>query len=289
MLGKTRIAPTPSGYLHQGNLFSFTLTWLMARKAGLQILLRIDDMDRARYRSQYVEDIFRSLEALGIDYDEGPQSINDFEKNWSQEKRLPLYNSALKQLQEANQLFACTCSRKDILAHSPANIYPGTCLHKKLNLEGEQRAWRWKNHLETIHIRAWEQKDYQQKLPPEMHYPVLKSKAGYPAYQLSSVIDDLHFGISYIVRGEDLRNSSLLQLAIAENAFFSDFKSIRFHHHPLKMLAGEKLSKSQGAPAALLYRDQNAKQALIDDLSQYLHLPKGANNLRELLDLYRVA
>ena len=289
MLGKTRIAPTPSGYLHQGNLFSFALTWLMARKEGLPILLRIDDMDRDRYRRQYVEDIFRSLEALGIDYDEGPESINDFEKNWSQEKRLPLYNSALKQLQEANQLFACTCSRKEILAQSPANIYPGSCLNKKLNLDGEQRAWRWKNHLNTIQVSAWEQKDFQRKLAPEMQYPVLKSKAGFPAYQLSSVIDDLHFGISHIVRGEDLRNSSLLQLALAENVVFSDFKSIRFHHHPLKMLAGEKLSKSQGAPAALLYRDKNAKQALIDDLSIYLPLPKGAQNLKQLLDLYRVA
>jgi len=289
MLGKTRIAPTPSGYLHQGNLFSFALTWLMARKEGLQILLRIDDMDRARYRSHYVEDIFRSLEALGIDYDEGPESIDEFEKNWSQENRRALYNEALTQLKETNQLFACTCSRKDILAHSPVNIYPGTCLHKKLNLEGEKRAWRWKNHLNTIRVSAWEQKDFQQKLPPEMLYPVLKSKAGFPAYQLSSVIDDLHFGISHIVRGDDLRSSSLLQIALAQSQGWQNFTQIRFHHHPLKTIQNQKLSKSQDAPAAEVYTNPKALPKLLEDLSQYLHLPKGAQNLRELLNLYRIA
>ena len=108
MIPKTRLAPTPSGYLHRGNLFSFALTWLLARKDGLQILLRIDDMDRARFRPEYLEDIFRSLDSLGINYDEGPSGPDDFHSRWSQMHRRELYDYALSQMRQDQLLFACT-------------------------------------------------------------------------------------------------------------------------------------------------------------------------------------
>lgn len=288
MVGKTRLAPTPSGYLHRGNLFSFALTWLMARKEGLKLLLRIDDLDRARFRLAYLEDIFRSLEALGMEYDEGPQGVDDFEKNWSQKHRRDLYDAHLKEMRLNDELFACDCSRKAILQKSPENIYPGTCLHKDLSFDSGPKAWRWKKAAGDVLIRGWHQANRQEKLAPEMYYPILKSKAAYPAYQLSSVIDDLHFNISHIVRGEDLWDSSAVQMTLAESQQWDHFTSIRFHHHPLKLIAGQKLSKSQNAPSALIYKQAKNLQPLIDDLSDYLHLPKGAQNLKELLALYRL-
>ena len=69
---KFRYAPTPSGFLHEGNICNFLLVWVLARASGGKILLRIDDLDRERFRKPYLEDIFRKLDSLGLDYDEGP-------------------------------------------------------------------------------------------------------------------------------------------------------------------------------------------------------------------------
>src|SRR5262245_28324997 len=92
---KTRIAPTPSGYLHIGTILSFSLTAGLARREGASILLRIDDLDRERVQAEYVEDIFETLRFLGIPWDEGPTDAEDFARNWSQMRRLLLYRKAL--------------------------------------------------------------------------------------------------------------------------------------------------------------------------------------------------
>lgn len=285
-----RIAPTPSGYLHHGNLFSFALTWLMAKKDGLSILLRIDDLDQARYRSSFLEDIFRSLEALGIDYDMGPQGVEDFEKNWSQQKRLDLYNQALEQLKDHDKLFACDCSRKEIILQSPGGTYPKTCLNKGKSFADPNIAWRWKKSQQKVLLKPWRQTPPQENsFSPSMAYPVLRTKDGRPAYQMASLMDDLHFGVSHIVRGADLLDSSFVQLGLAEELKEQDFKSIHFHHHPLVLDGKEKLSKSKAAPAAEIYRDKAALKDLLNSLSDYLHLPKGQGNLMDLLEAYRVA
>ena len=95
---KTRIAPTPSGLLHEGNGISFLLTYALARAYEGQILLRIDDLDAERMRLAYLDDIFRTLDWLGIEWDEGPSSVADFQQNWSQHHRLDLYQNALDTL-----------------------------------------------------------------------------------------------------------------------------------------------------------------------------------------------
>ncbi|MGL4369957.1 MAG: glutamate--tRNA ligase family protein, partial [Spirochaetota bacterium] len=84
---RTRIAPTPSGYLHLGNIYSFTLTWLAAKMTGASIVLRIDDLDSGRRRTEYIDDIFRVLELAGISCDAGPAGTEDFLKNHSQHTR----------------------------------------------------------------------------------------------------------------------------------------------------------------------------------------------------------
>src|SRR5687768_9291602 len=121
---KTRIAPTPSGYLHLGNALSMLVTAEFAKRYGCSILLRIDDIDQQRIRKEYIEDIFDTLKFLGIKWEEGPQTYEDYTNNFSQIKRLDIYNSALEQLKNSGRVFACTCSRSDLRD----GIYPGTCL-----------------------------------------------------------------------------------------------------------------------------------------------------------------
>lgn len=241
---RLRYAPTPSGYLHIGNALNFRLNWLVARRNSGKILLRIDDIDAERKRPEYVADIFESLEWLGLDWDEGPglssseavtssyrltMMVADFEKNWSQHQRLPLYVKVLKKLRDTGLLFACRKSRRDLAPFDAA--YPPEFRQQNLSLDEPDVAWR----IAT---------------PPGFPLPdfVVRRRDGLPAYQVASLADDLHFGITHIVRGADLEASTTAQRFLAECLGEQSFLNIQFLHHPLLTDAsGEKLSKSAGS------------------------------------------
>src|ERR1700719_4550756 len=95
---KTRIAPTPSGFLHLGNVLSFAITAALARRTGARILLRIDDLDSQRSAPEFVQDIFDTLRYLEIPWDEGPRDYGEYASQYSQLHRMDLYNRALETL-----------------------------------------------------------------------------------------------------------------------------------------------------------------------------------------------
>jgi len=95
MLKRIRIAPTPSGFLHIGNALSFMITEALAQKKNADILLRVDNLDRARQKPEYVEDVFQSLQHLGIEYQLGPKNAQELSDEWSQWNRLELYSKAI--------------------------------------------------------------------------------------------------------------------------------------------------------------------------------------------------
>jgi glutamyl-tRNA synthetase len=265
---KTRIAPTPSGYLHLGNVLSFALTAGLARRSGASILLRIDDLDRERVGREYVEDIFETLNFLGIPWDEGPRSVEEYERVWSQVHRMGMYREGLERLRETGRVFACDCSRAKILRESPEGVYPGTCREKGMSLDREGCSWR---------VRTGE---------VEMTDFVVRKKDGYPAYQLTSVIDDLYFGIDLVVRGDDLRASTAAQRWLAGVLGFDEFRRIRFCHHPLLMVSGdEKMSKSAGATSVRYLRRQGLKPAdLYSMILQRLGSAADAGSWEELAE-----
>ena len=248
---KTRIAPTPSGYLHPGNAFSFLITAALAKKTGAGVLLRIDDMDRQRVRPEYVQDIFDTLRFLGITWDEGPRSPEELECRYSQIHRMALYNRFLQQLREGGHVFACTCSRAQILQSNPDGTYPGTCADKGISLDAEGVSWRLHTRADRpLQIKQLDGSVTTAFLPADMQAFVVRKKDRLPAYQLTSLADDLHFGVDLIVRGEDLWPSTLAQLYLASLLEKKDFLDATFHHHRLlKDGNGEKLSKSTGARA----------------------------------------
>ncbi|MGK6350131.1 glutamate--tRNA ligase family protein [Parapedobacter sp. DT-150] len=240
---RTRIAPTPSGYLHLGNVCSFALTASLARQSGARILLRIDDLDRSRVRRAYVEDIFETLNYLELPWDEGPSDYGQYETTYSQRHRMPLYQDALGQLRRQGVVFACECSRTTLFEHHPQGFYTGTCRDKGLPLDGPGYNWR-------IHTA-------DAPLPPAMHDFVVRKKDGFPAYQLTSLVDDVHFGVDLIVRGEDLFESTQAQTHLAKVLGYDTFLNATVHHHAL-LMAGqdEKLSKSTGATSIQYLRKQ---------------------------------
>jgi glutamyl/glutaminyl-tRNA synthetase len=254
-LHKTRMAPTPSGFLHLGNVLSFSLTAALARREGASILLRIDDLDRERMSREYVEDIFETLNFLEIPWDEGPRDFGDFEREWSQVCRLGMYREALQRLRDEGMLYACDCSRSKVLREREDRVYTGVCRERGLSLDAKGCSWR-------VKMPAFAEASVGEgRLPAEMQDFVVRKKDGYPAYQLVSVVDDLFFGVDLVVRGEDLRASTEAQRWLAVALGRSAFERIRFYHHPLLMGSdGGKLSKSAGATSVRYLRAAGGKR-----------------------------
>ena len=137
----SRIAPTPSGFLHAGNVYNFLLTYLFTRAFDGKLYLRIDDYDLPRYRRQYVENIFRVLEMLGIDFDGGPGGVGEFETKFSSKFRLGAYQNALKKLEQKGVCYACECSHS--MKNSFKNgIYMRVCADKNLKFKKDETAIR---------------------------------------------------------------------------------------------------------------------------------------------------
>lgn len=266
MKRRTRLAPTPSGYLHAGNAWSFALTWLLARSRGGSIHLRIDDLDTARLRPEYLEDIFASLAWLGIDWDTGPRSPEDFLAHHSQRLRLGRYREALDRLMAQPPgpdglpaVFACACSREQVKrAAAVPGIYPGTCRALRLNPTTEGMALRMHvPEAETVEARDTVAGTLRLAPGRETGDFVVRQKNGDPAYQLASVVDDEDLDLDLIVRGRDLLTSTGAQLALARRLGATGFPAAEFLHHGLLVRgsSGEdgKLSKSSmGAGGALV-------------------------------------
>lgn len=241
----SRLAPTPSGYLHLGNAYNFLLNWLWARAVGGKVLLRIDDLDATRVRDEYLDDVFLTLDWLGLDWDIGPAGVDDFKKNWSQTLRVDDYRNTLKRLIEKNKLFACACTRKLLEGTS---MYPRTCNHKNIPLDTPDVAWR-------LHIDESATSVFRDRLLGPVSFAtgkqagcaVMRRRDGIPAYHVASLTDDIRFGITRIARGMDLLPSTALQLYLAQCLDEPAFPRIQFLHHPLVSDAqGHKLSKSAG-------------------------------------------
>lgn len=264
---KSRIAPTPSGFLHQGNLLNFLLIQSLKEKAGATIHLRIDDGDQARARDEYIEDIFRTLEWLKIDIDSGPSDVEDFKRNFSQRTREDLYQKALDQLRiEGADIYACQCSRKEILAQNNNALYGGACRHLKLLYQLGEHALR----VNTTKADS--------ELQESLGDFVLWKKDGGAAYQLSSLVDDLYYDINFIIRGEDLYPSTLAQKYL--KSFLAPNKSIHFYHHPLLTINGEKISKSQGQKGwSKIYNEKRT----INELKSELNFSESERTLEKFI------
>jgi len=239
-----RFAPSPTGPLHMGSLVTALASWLDARAHGGQWLVRIEDIDMPRCVRGADDDILLTLERLGMTPDEPPV--------W-QSRREPFYADALRRLDAAGQLYPCGCSRKEI-ADSLVHVrerhqtlgYPGTCRH---GLNGKlPRAWRVRvpdGPAATLCFDDRWQGRQCQDLETELGDFVLRRADGLWAYQLAVVVDDGLQGITHIVRGADLLDSTPRQIYLQR---LLGLATPRYLHVPVAVDArGEKLSKHAGA------------------------------------------
>lgn len=285
---KTRLAPTPSGFLHLGNVISFLITLSLAKKHQAKILLRIDDLDQKRTRVEYVQDIFDTLDFLEIPHDEGPRSVADLQQNHSQIHRMPHYKQVLEELALNQLAFACNCSRKKIRESHPKGWYLGQCFTKNVPLSEQGASWR----LKTARNSSFSMNrypDFKQvcHIPDSMNSFIVKKKDGDPAYQVTSVVDDRYFGVDFIVRGQDLWESSCAQLYLSSQLPDNPMAKITFFHHPLLKEGKRKLSKSEGALAIRSMRKSGMKkEAILSKAASFLGIQIPIRTLEEFIPAY---
>ncbi|MEQ9300378.1 MAG: glutamate--tRNA ligase family protein [Cyclobacteriaceae bacterium] len=275
----SRLAPTPSGYLHMGNLYNFVLTWLHVRLRGGRLILRIDDLDQARIRDQYLDDIFYALDWLGLEYDDGPADVSEFKARYSQTIRVADYQMTVEQIRTKAQTFYCQCSRKDIERLSPERHYQGTCQQLQLpQIKGSTVLRLATNKMSKITLLEQGELSAEHSIHELMPFPVLIKKDGVSTYQVASLTDDVNMGVNFLVRGKDLWTSSLTQAYLAKLCGYARFEEASFIHHEL--IEGNnklKLSKSQNAP--LYEKTPKNKSVLISMVGKSM----GANGRIESL------
>lgn len=252
------------------------------------MLLRIDDLDAPRAKPEFINDVFETLDWLGIYWDMGPTGPDDLAAAWSQSHRLPLYHELLDILKEHDHLFACECSRKDLADSS--GVYPGTCLHKGIAMDTTDVAWRVKVEADAfMHFTDGWQGAIQYALGQEMGSFVVRRRDGIPAYQIASLADDVHFGVNSIARGMDLLPSTAAQLYLAKLLGNSSFVKTQFYHHPLVLdNAGQKLSKSAGSVSLNHWRSEGLPASvLLDNFCKWagIEVDGEVQSARELLSI----
>ncbi|PXX74534.1 tRNA glutamyl-Q(34) synthetase GluQRS [Rivihabitans pingtungensis] len=257
-----RFAPSPTGLLHAGSLTTAVGSYLHARSQGGQWLLRIEDLDPPREVPGAADAILRTLEALGLAWD-GPVI-------W-QSQRLTAYQDALDALIASGHAYPCACTRREIaLAGYPGVdgvVYPGTC-RNGLAAGKAGRAWRLHVPAGEVMFMDGHYGAQRQDVAHQVGDYVLKRADGLFAYQLAVVVDDAWQGISEVVRGADLLDSTPRQIVLqrALNA-----PTPRYTHLPLLVnTAGEKLSKQTLAPAI---RPDQAADELRLALARLNHAP----------------
>ena len=243
-----RFAPTPSGRMHLGNVFSALVAWLSARAAGGSMVLRIEDLDPRAQHPGVAQTLIEDLAWLGLTWDEGPY--------W-QSERADVYAEALARLDAAGLLYPCFCTRADMRAASAphasdgALVYPGTCR----GLSAEEVARRSAVRPPSVRLRVPDADDpagtiefvdlaygpHRENLARDCGDFLVRRSDGVVAYQLAVVVDDALMGVTQVVRGHDLLPSCARQTYVAR---LLGWEPPRYGHVPLLVAPdGRRLAK----------------------------------------------
>ncbi|QJC52197.1 tRNA glutamyl-Q(34) synthetase GluQRS [Paenibacillus albicereus] len=264
-----RFAPTPSGLMHLGNARTALLAWLQIRRLGGSFLLRMEDIDGPRSRPDYAEAALRDLRWLGLDWDEGPDRGGP-RGPYTQSERHALYEQALERLRGQGLLYPCYCSRAELaaVASAPHGLasegpaYPGTC-RCLTEEERRERALRKPPSLRFAVppgriVRFDDECAGPQETPPGAGGDFVVRRAdGIFSYQLAVAVDDAAMGITHVLRGSDLLDSTPRQLLLLEALGLAP---PRYAHVPLLMGPdGKRLAKRHGGTSLQALREAGVR------------------------------
>lgn len=247
-----RFAPSPTGRIHLGNVFTAVMSWLSVKSRGGSWVLRIEDLDPQRSKREYAERIEDDLRWLGLDWDEGGLENRGTYGPYSQSLRTEMYEDVLRQLDATGMVYPCRCRRADLLATQAPHrsdgrvIYGGRCLPVRLG--GIAVEWPREGSALRLHVpdRVVEFDDVVcghqvSSLREDCGDFILRRADGAWAYQLAVVADDALMGITEVVRGNDLLLSTAQQIYLFESL---GYEAPEYVHLPLVCNAqGVRLSK----------------------------------------------
>ena len=284
-----RFAPSPSGQLHLGNLRTAAIAWLSARAAGRGFIVRVEDLDRQRSRREHERQQLADLAAIGLDWD--GEVVR-------QSERFGLYEAAIERLRGEGRVYECFCTRREIRAeieaaptapHQLPGAYPGTCRElaparrEELVAAGRSPALRLRGDDERV---AFEDV-LAGPSGATVDDVVLRRNDGTPAYNLAVVVDDAAQGVSEVVRGDDLLDSTPRQVLLQR---LLGVPTPSYLHVPLVMgRDGYRLSKRDGAVTlADLQADGVPVREVIDWIARSLGLagPDESVTLDDLVDRF---
>lgn len=238
-----RFAPSPSGRMHLGNIWSGLLAWLSARSQGGRMVLRLEDLDPDRCTRAWCDQVMRDLEWLGLTWDNEPVY---------QSERTDLYAQAFRKLEEQGLIYPCYCTRAERLAASAPHrsdgqaIYDGRCRRRSpQELEelshSRRPAWRVAVPQEEYAFRDLLQGEVRENLARDCGDFILRRSDGVYAYQLAVVVDDGDMGVTQVVRGSDLLSSTPRQMYLQD---LLGLPRPEYGHVPLLLAAdGRRLAK----------------------------------------------
>lgn len=252
-----RLAPSPTGHLHLGHARTFWTAQERARTNGGTLILRNDDLDHARCKSEFVTTMYEDLKWFGYEWSEGPDCGGPFAP-YEQSARTKQYRTALEQLRVEDFLYPCTCSRKDIAAaaHAPhaedddEPLYPGTCRNKSLSTLNSSHSTRisWRFRVPDGEAVSFVDENLgAQRFIAGKDFGdfVVWRPDDVPAYQLACVVDDAAMLITEVVRGADLLKSTARQLLLYRAL---NLTPPRFFHCALLLdESGQRLAKRHDA------------------------------------------
>ena len=252
-----RFAPSPTGRMHLGNVFSALLSWLSVKSQGGRWLLRIEDIDPQRSRQAYADLLMDDLQWLGLEWDGEPVY---------QSRRTDIYEHYFQLLCQQGLTYPCYCTRADLLATQAPHesdgrvVYLGTCRHRSPRPD-QPAAVRLQVPNRVVAFVDGHYGLQEVNLVEQVGDFVVRRKDGAWAYQLAVVIDDALMGVTQVVRGRDLLLSSPQQLYIAQ---LLDFPLPHFIHLPLLCnAAGQRLSKRDQSLDMASLRQRHAAPELI--------------------------
>ena len=307
----TRLAPSPTGALHLGNARTFLLNWLLARRLGWRVVLRVEDLDGPRIKPGADRQAIEDLGWLGIDWDEGPVY---------QSARFDVYSRAIDRLLSTGAAYPCICSRKEVEAAASAPhaedgaaVYPGTCRGRFGSIEearrcaGREPALRFAVPPGDAGVVSFEDEfagsqridvaralgDFVIAKADERAANQGAPSAGVrvPAYQLAVVVDDAEMGVTDVVRGDDLLDSTPRQVLLYRALGLGD-RIPRHYHLPLVVGPdGRRLAKRHGDTRIAFYRERGVPPGrLLALLAKWSGMPTTArpDSARDLADSFRL-
>ena len=238
-----RFAPSPSGRMHLGNLWSCLLAWLSAKSAGGEMVLRLENLDPDRCKPEYCRQVMEDLEWLGLDWTGEPVWQSD---------RTEAYAEAFHQLEQRDLIYPCYCTRAERLAASAphrsdgVSIYDGRC-RRLTQAEREEfsktrrPAWRIQAPAGERTFTDLLQGDYTEDISRDCGDFIIRRSDGVYAYQLAVVVDDAMMGVNQVVRGSDLLDSTPRQLWLQQEL---GYDHPEYGHVPLLLSeTGRRLAK----------------------------------------------